>query len=171
VGAILPAASADIVGGTDKTEAVAVQVEPAGYQAGARCSGPGKAPVVAIGLDQGAARGEAGKLLEQETTLAAATEAQFADELFVTGTAAGGAADAGKQIAIRGHDDFDGIPRAAAEPCKRLWGYHLGASLGEKIVDEGCNFRGEMSNMQTTDRFDAGATRTARAIPDTLCTC
>src|SRR5882762_9797871 len=41
-------------------------------------------------------------------------------------------------------------------------GYHLGASLGEKIVDEGCNFKGEVSNMQTTDRFDAGATPMAR---------
>jgi hypothetical protein len=69
--------------------------------------------VVAFGLDQSAARGEAGKLLEQETTLAAATQAQFADQLFVARTAAGGAADAGKQIAIRGHDDSDGIPRRA----------------------------------------------------------
>jgi len=46
---------------------------------------------------------------------------------------------------------------------KRLWGYHLGASLGEKIVDEGCNFETEVSNMQTTDRFGAGA-----KIPATL---
>jgi hypothetical protein len=90
--------------------------------------------------------------------------------LLVTGTAAGGAADACYQIAVRGHDDFDGIPRGAAGPCKRLWGYHLGARLGEKIIDEGCNFQGEVSNMQTTDRFGAGVTRTARD-PQSLCLC
>ena len=54
-------------------------------------------------------------------------------------------------------------------PVKRLWGYHLGARLGEKIIDEGCNFQGEVSNMQTTDRFGAGVTRTARD-PQSLCT-
>ena len=120
--------------------------------------------MIAIGLDQSAARGEAGELFKQETTFAAAAEAQFADQLLITGTAAGGAADACEQIAVRGHDDFDGIPRSAAGPCKRLWGYHLGARLGEKIIDEGCNFQGEVSNMQTTDRFGAGVTRTARDL-------
>jgi hypothetical protein len=35
--------------------------------------------------------------------------------------------------------------------------------LREKIVDEGCNFREEVSNMQTKDRFGAGA-----KIPVTL---
>jgi hypothetical protein len=46
---------------------------------------------------------------------------------------------------------------------KGLWGYHLGASLREKIVDEGCNFQTEVSNMQTTVRIGAGA-----KIPVTL---
>jgi hypothetical protein len=35
--------------------------------------------------------------------------------------------------------------------------------LREKIVDEGCNFETEVSNMQTTDRIGAGA-----KIPATL---
>ena len=35
--------------------------------------------------------------------------------------------------------------------------------MREKIVDEGCNFETEVSNMQTTDRFGAGA-----KIPATL---
>ena len=46
----------------------------------------------------------------------------------------------------------------------RLWRYHLGARLGEKIIDEGCNFQREVSNMQTTDRFDAGAPRPAHFL-------
>lgn len=55
-------------------------------------------------------------------------------------------------------------------PRKELWGYHLGTRLGEKIVDEGCNFRGEMSNMQTKDRFDADCAANDAAIR-LVCTC
>jgi hypothetical protein len=36
-----------------------------------------------------------------------------------------------------------------AEAVKPLSGYHLGAIWSEKIVDEGCNFHEEVSNMQT----------------------
>ena len=43
------------------------------------------------------------------------------------------------------------VLRRNREYGKGLWEYHLGASFGEKIVDEGCNFRGEVGNMQTKD--------------------
>jgi hypothetical protein len=89
--------------------------------------------------------------------------------LFVTGTATGRAGDASEQIAVRGHTSR-WYRLAPWRVVKRLWGYHLGASLREKIVDEGCNFRAEVSNMQTKDRFGAGALRTARAS-GSLCTC
>jgi hypothetical protein len=102
--------------------------------------------------------------------------------LFVAGTASGGAGDAGKQIAVRGHT-FRWYRLRSAEPVscalglvglrfcsKRLLGYHLGARLREKFVDEGCNFEAEVSNMQTKDRFGAGVLRMARASRS-LCTC
>ncbi|MFL6428166.1 MAG: hypothetical protein ACJ71S_07980, partial [Acidobacteriaceae bacterium] len=121
-----------------------------------------EAPVVAAGLDEIAASAEAGELLQEKAAFAASAEAQFANQLFVTGTAAGGAADASEQIAVRGHTSR-WYRFASPLLVKRLWGYHLGASLSEKIVDEGCNFRAEVSNMQTKDRFGAGA-----KIPATL---
>ena len=55
-----------------------------------------------------------------------------------------------------------GLRRDAGDD-QGLCEYHLGASFGEKISDEGCNFQTEVSNMQTTDRFGAGA-----KIPVTL---
>jgi hypothetical protein len=35
--------------------------------------------LIAVGFDEGAARGEAGELLQQQATFPAAAEAQFAD--------------------------------------------------------------------------------------------
>ncbi len=52
---------------------------------GGRGRGAGNAPVFAIELDELAARGEPGQLLEQQAALAAAAQAQFADQLLVSG--------------------------------------------------------------------------------------
>ena len=58
--------------------------------------------MIAIGLDQRAARGEASELFQQQAALAAAAEAQLADQLLVTGTASGGAADAARRSRSEG---------------------------------------------------------------------
>ena len=81
--------------GAHEAVAVAMQIEAAGDEVvagGRRCSG--NAPVLAIGLDEVAAGGHAGELLEEQTALAAAAEAEFAHQLLVSGFAAGGACDA-----------------------------------------------------------------------------
>jgi hypothetical protein len=58
--------------------------------------------VIAVGLDQFAARGHAIELFEQHTALAPATQAQFADQLLVAGTVAGRAFNSMKEFAV-GH--------------------------------------------------------------------
>ena len=88
--------------GADKAVAIAVQVEAAGGKVVAGSGGAGQAPLLAIELDELAARGKAGKLLEQQAPLAPAAQAELADQLLVSGFAAGGAGDAGHQLAI-GH--------------------------------------------------------------------
>jgi hypothetical protein len=154
---------ADIAGGANEAEAIAMEIEAPGYEVVAGGGGLREAPVIAVGFDEGAARGKAGELLEEQATLAATAQAEFADQLFVASTTAGGAADACEQIAVRGHKgSLDGKWQYEGS-CKRLWRYHLGARLREKIVDEGCNFQTEVSNMQTKDRFGAGAPHIARA--------
>jgi hypothetical protein len=121
--------------------------------------------VVAIGFDQGATGGKPRKLFQQQAALAAPAQAKLPHQLLIAGTASGGAADAGKEIAVRRHDAFDGIPRLSRAR-NRLWRYHLGARLGEKIIDEGCNFPREVSNMQTKAAIDADA-----PLPLISCTC
>ena len=64
--------------------------------------GAGDGPVVAIDLDEFAASGEASELLGEKTTLFAAAETEFADELLVTGFFAGRASDAAEEFGI-GH--------------------------------------------------------------------
>ena len=58
--------------------------------------------MLAIDLDKLAAEGEAGQLLKEKPALAPAAQAQFADQLLVTGLLAGRGGDAGQQFAI-GH--------------------------------------------------------------------
>ena len=68
-----------------------------------RRGGPcGNAPVLAIELDQLAARREAGQLLQQQAAFPAAGQAELAHQLLVSGFLAGGAADARHQFPI-GH--------------------------------------------------------------------
>ena len=104
--------------GADEAEAVAVEVEAAGDEAvaggaidwlgvggagwagGLFRGGGGEGPLLGVELDEVAAGGDAGELLEQEAALAAAAEAELADELFVAGAAAGGALDAADELAV-----------------------------------------------------------------------
>ena len=60
------------------------------------------APVLAVDLDELAANGEPGQLLQQQTALAPAGERELADQLLVSGLLAGGGGDPGQQLAI-GH--------------------------------------------------------------------
>jgi hypothetical protein len=73
------AACADIACRPNEAESVTVKVEPARNETGACRSGLGQAPLIAVGFDEGATRGEAGELLQEQATLPTATEAQFAD--------------------------------------------------------------------------------------------
>jgi hypothetical protein len=148
--AVLISGGGAVACGANESEAVAVHVQAACDEV---CAGLGclrKAPVVAVGFDQGTARGEASKLFEEEPALAATAEAEFADKLLVAGAPSGGTGDAGEKIAVGGHVDLMVLRRVVGLD-KGLWEYHLGARFGEKIVDEGCNFRGEVGNMQTKD--------------------
>jgi hypothetical protein len=107
-----------------------VQIELAGEQftAGAR---PGrdarKAPVLAIELRKLAAQGEAGQLLEEKPALAAATEAQFADQLLVSGLLSRRGGNARHQFAIghtprlrQRHGSATGRTQESAV-CRRMW--------------------------------------------------
>ena len=58
--------------------------------------------MLAVELDELAADGKPGQLLEQEPALAPAAQAELADQLLVSGLLAGGGSDAGHQFAI-GH--------------------------------------------------------------------
>jgi hypothetical protein len=58
--------------------------------------------VLAINLDKLAAEGYAGQLLEKKPALAPTAQAQFADQLFVSGLASGRSGDARHEFAI-GH--------------------------------------------------------------------
>ena len=78
--------------GTDKTVAVAMQIEPPGGQIVARAacgSAAGDGPVFPVHLGQRATRRHARQLLQQQTPLAAAAEREFAHQLLVSGFAAG----------------------------------------------------------------------------------
>jgi hypothetical protein len=67
-----------------------MQVEPPGGQ---DCRAPpkwlGNAPVLAVQLGQRAARGQPRQLLQQQTPLPPAAQAQLAHQLLVSGLAAG----------------------------------------------------------------------------------
>ncbi len=93
-----------------------MQVQTPGNQVGAGSGCLGQTPVVAIGLDQRATDGETRKLFQQQAALAASAQAKLPHQLLIAGTASGGAADAGEEIAVRGHDGFDGIPRLSRVP-------------------------------------------------------
>ena len=54
----------------------------------------------------------------QQAAFPAAAEAQFADQLFVTGAAAGGTADACEEIAVRGHKAVSMVNRGPEGPAK-----------------------------------------------------
>ena len=82
-----------------KAEAIAVHIQTAGDQVAASgCLG--QRPVIAVGLDQFAARGHAVQLFEQHTAFAAPTQPQFADQLLVAGTLAGGAFNSMEEFAV-----------------------------------------------------------------------
>ncbi len=57
-------------------------------------------PRVVTRAHEFAAGDQAGELLEQKSTLASTTEAEFADELFVSGFTASGAANPGEQVSV-----------------------------------------------------------------------
>ena len=88
--------------GADEAEAVAVQVETAGEEVVAAAGRARDGPVIAVEVGELAAHGEALQLIEEQTALAAAAQAELADKLFVAGFAAGRAGDARDQVAI-GH--------------------------------------------------------------------
>ena len=82
----------------DKAVAVAMQVQPPGGQIVARAARapkagncPGNVPVLTVQLGQRAAHGQAGQLLQQQTPLPPAAQAQLADQLLVSGLLSGGA--------------------------------------------------------------------------------
>ena len=79
-----------------------MKIELAGDEVVTAGGGARDAPVFAIEFGQLAADGEAGQLFEKQATLAAAGEAQLADELLVSGFASGGAGDARHEFPI-GH--------------------------------------------------------------------
>ena len=81
-----------------------MQIEPPGGQVVARAARqrPGNAPVLAVQLGQLAAHGQPRQLLQQQTPLSPAAQAQFAHQLLVSGFAAGGAGNPRHQFTI-GH--------------------------------------------------------------------
>ena len=125
--------------GTDKAVAVAVQIEAAGDEivaVGTRARSSGKAPVLAVELDELAADGEAGQVLEEETALAAAAKRELADQLLVSGLLAGGGGDAGEQLAI-GHSSRLGQPAGGLRTVMTLESRRLHRKHGV-AVEWGC---------------------------------
>ena len=57
-------------------------------------------PVIFAGAAEFAAGDHAGELLDEEAALAAAAQAEFADELLVAGALIGGTGDSIEQIAV-----------------------------------------------------------------------
>ncbi len=90
--------------GPHESIAVTMQIEPTGDEIVARPAAGflGNAPVLAIGFDKVAARGDAGELLEKQAAFATPAEAQFTHQLLVSGFAACGARDLRQQFPI-GH--------------------------------------------------------------------
>ena len=83
-----------------------MQIEPAGGQIvarAARAQRPGNAPVLAVQLDQFAARGQPRQLLQQQTPLASAAQAQFAHQLLVSGLLPGRARNPRQPVSTIGH--------------------------------------------------------------------
>ena len=118
--------------GTDEAVAVAMEVEAAGGEVVAGADGSGNAPVLAIELDEGAAGGQAGELLEEQAALHSAAQRELADQLLVAGFLAGGAGDPRKEFLVghssrvgherrrgRGTEDAGDAERAGLNPLRR----------------------------------------------------
>ena len=88
--------------GADKSEAVSMQIQAAGRQVLPGAQGPGNAPVLSVQLGQRAAHCQAGQLLQQQTPLPSACQSKLADQLLVSGLAAGRAGYPRHQFTI-GH--------------------------------------------------------------------
>ena len=88
--------------GPHKSVAVAMQVESSGSQVIPCSNRLGNAPVFAVQLDQFAAHGQPGQLLQQQAPLAPSAQAQLADKLLVSSLLPCGADDPRHQFTI-GH--------------------------------------------------------------------
>ena len=86
---------------SDEAEAIAMDVEAAGEQVVLRVFG-GDGPVIAVGFGQFAASREAVELFEEQAAFAAAAQAQFTHELFVSGGSARSAIDTPEELVV-GH--------------------------------------------------------------------
>ena len=104
-------------------------------------SGAGNAPVLAIELDELAAGSEPGKLLEQQTPLAAAAQAEFADQLLVSGFSAGRGGDPREQFAI-GHSSRLGQLRQMRAHSMRMHRQSRGPDTARwKFASRFCPYR------------------------------
>ena len=71
-----------------------------GWASSAVGGGVGERPVAGFELDEVAAEGDTGELLEEETALAAAAQAELADELLVAGAVGRGTVDEADELAV-----------------------------------------------------------------------
>jgi hypothetical protein len=88
--------------GTDEAISVAMKIETTREQVVARCAAglAGDGPMLAVGFDEVAASGDAGELFQKQAPLAPAAQADFADQLLVTGFASGRTRNVRQQFAI-----------------------------------------------------------------------
>ncbi len=90
------------VGRADEAEAVAMQIEPSGYKIVAGRNRSRNTPLVAIKFDKVSTRRETRQMLQQQTSLASASQAKFPYKLFVASPLTGGALDVADQFTV-GH--------------------------------------------------------------------
>jgi hypothetical protein len=109
-----------------------MQIEAARDQVAARGSGARESPLIVIGADEIAAGGHARELLLEQAALASSAEAEFADELLVSGALSRGSADAVEELAVSGHRSFTMV--------QGLGAYHLSDNCEEKIDLRGAIF-------------------------------
>jgi hypothetical protein len=76
--------------------------------------------MLAIELDELAAESEAGQLLEEKPALTPAAQAQFADQLFVSGLASGRGGDARHEFAIGHTPRLEPVPGFRARQSEEL---------------------------------------------------
>src|SRR5580698_2629873 len=100
----------------------------------------GNSPLIAVEFDQLAACGQPRQMLQQQTALAPATEAELPHKLLVSSPLTGGALDVADQLAVS-HARLRKKLRSSLN--------HIKPYIRRKDSRMGCNFQASVFKMQT----------------------